>query len=329
MSLKAKISKLELRKAIADKDVVGKNRNLKPILMFIAESGLMGGLKRQEDIADYFYVDEETDVQENNERKPSTTARNFGFRRLGNIWRRSNTKYLTRLEAKAIFEAFIEATSPVWREQFVPEDFGRLSLSEIFSRARQLDLPMPENNYSPSILLDLSCLSVGMSSITIQPMNPHSTLSLRPVDVGRRSLVPIKPLPYHDADELYVLKISGVDETREQVFVFEYSYDELHGEGQENAYSCFPILLETEPQTSFFIRGEEDRPFVMPDAAGQFAFVALAVPKEWDFESRFFCEVREPRWTTPEFSTFLKSINSQLQKHKDQIRIGWYGYRVD
>lgn len=105
--------------------------------------------------------------------------------------------------------------------------------------------------------------------------------------------------------------------------------EKLNIDDEDVRYKGFPITLMQPVTVNTTIRLPNRFPFQFLDIAGQFAFMAITVPKDWNFAKHFGCDPKAEMWSVAEFEIFMASLKRNMQDNPDQIRTAWYGYRVD
>lgn len=324
------ITKAEIISAIAEAKrtghYLGRNADAARLFDFIAAAGGFLGEKSTKGISRLAYEYAPSEVQKYHERSETTEEYDYGYRRWENL--RRGDKHFTPREAEFVHQALVLACGYEWGQAFAPAELVTLPFHKFLQKALTLGLPWPEGQIPPAWAMEVVWLAQTDRSLTIRPANPSATRLGGNPTASNRALLSTCSLPRHNAGEAYVLQVRGIKPDRERLFVFETSLEDLAFEGGNETYSAFPVQLLKPSTVNTTVRGVEGDPFEFYDIKGNFAFYALTFPKDWDFTTTFGLDTSCERWTGSEFESFIRTVRRLQHEEPDQLRLGWYGYKV-
>lgn len=325
------ITKTEIEDALAEAkrtdSYLGRNPDAARLFDFIAAAGGFRGEKSTKGISRLAYEYAPSEVQQYHERSDTTEEHDYGYRRWENL--RRGGKHFTQREAEFVHQALVHACGYEWGQAFTSTELVALPFHEFLQKALTLGLPWPEGQIPPAWAMEVVWLAQTDRSLTIRPVNPSATrLGGNPTSKNR-SLASTCSLPRHNVGEAYVLQVRGVRPARERLFVFETSLEDLAFEGGNETYSAFPVQLLKPATVNTTVRSADRGPFEFYNIKGSFAFYALAFPADWDFRKTFALDATCERWARGEFEAFIRSVRRLQHERPDQLRLGWYGYKVE
>lgn len=325
------IAKAEIVSAIAEAkrtgQYLGRNADAARLFDFIAAAGGFRGEKSTKGISRLVYEYAPSEKQQFHERSETTEEYDYGYRRWENL--RRGGKHFTPREAEFVHQALVRACGYEWGQAFTSTELVALPFHDFLQKALTLGLPWPEGQIPPSWAMEVVWLAQTERSLTIRPVNPTATRLGGNQTSKNRSLASTCSLPGHDVGETFVLQVRGIRPTQERLFVFETSLEGLAFDGGNESYCAFPVQLLKPSSINTMVRSDEGNPFEFYDIKGSFAFYALAFPADWDFRAAFAADATSERWTRDEFESFVRSVRRLQHEKPDQLRLGWYGYKVE
>ncbi len=325
------ISKAEIETALEEANrtgrYIGRNPDAARLFDFIASAGGFNGEKSTKGISRLAYAYEPSERQRHHEPKKDTEVFDYGYRRWENL--RRGDKHFTPREAEFVHAALVRAAGYEWGQAFAPEELVTVPFHDFLMKALTLGLPWPEGKIPPSMAMEIVWLAQKDRSLTIRPANPSATRLGGNKSSSNKSLQSTCSLPRHMPEETYVLQVRGVEAGAERIFVFEASQENLAFDGGNETFCGFPIRLLKPKSVNLTLKSEDDAPFEFYDIKGSFCFFAVGFPADWDFQTAFKADPRAERWSRDEFETFIRSVRRLQHEKPSEVRVGWYGYKVE
>ena len=305
---------------------LGRNPDAARLFDFIAAAGGFGGHKSTKAISQLAYEYSPSEIQQYHERSESTDEHDYGYRRWENL--RRGGKHFTKREVEFVHFSLVKAAGFEWGQAFSDVELASIPFHEFLLRALTLGLPWPEGKIAPAIAMEIVWLGQKERSLTIRPADPSASRLGGSVGAKNRQLQSTCSLPKHEPQEKYHLQVRGVKPGVERLFIFEASQEDLAFGGGNETFCGFPVRLLKPKSSNMTIKTEDNGSFEFYDIKGGFAFFAVAFPETWDFQEVFGSNPNVERWSRDEFEDFIRSVRRLQHENPNDVRLGWYGYKV-
>lgn len=322
--LDPKITESEIEAQTHDKDAhVGQSTHFADLLKFLVALGAFGPNVNAPRVADLIYAPSSWLSPTQSQERAGKSDTHWGHRRFEKL--RYGKASFTQREAQYFHDAFRRILGNAWADQITAQTLIHQPLHQTLSQLQQSGLPGPWEKLDPVSTLRL--LNATQSNTDTYPriqICPHSAVRISSQgDLSDQDITEINHLTTLAPGTEYTLSIQTTDD-KQNLLVLELANHPMliHGQpiqGQRLSH-------QTTSGNTSEITGASGQPLKVLDTPGEFAFLCIAYPKDWDVPEAFGIPSTS-LLDTEALQVLVQHLRKKLFKGSD-VRLGIEGYWV-